>query len=65
MKKKLLSVLLCLVMLFTVACNNGTKEETVTDREGNEVTIPTNIEKIVGFICMGIGVGTITRKLVR
>ena len=25
----------------------------------------TNIEKIVGFICMGIGVGTITRKLVR
>ena len=34
-------------MLFTVACNNGTKEETVTDREGNEVTIPTNIEKIV------------------
>ena len=47
MKKKLLSVLLCLVMLFTVACNNGTKEETVTDREGNEVTIPTNIEKIV------------------
>ena len=47
MKKKLLSVLLWLVMLFTVACNNGTKEETVTDREGNEVTIPTNIEKIV------------------
>ena len=47
MKKKLLSLLLCLVMLFTVACNNGTKEETVTDREGNEVTIPTNIEKIV------------------
>ena len=47
MKKKLLSLLLCLVMLFTVACNNVTKEETVTDREGNEVTIPTNIEKIV------------------
>ena len=47
MKKKLLSLLLCLVMLFTVACNNSTKEETVTDREGNEVTIPTNIEKIV------------------
>lgn len=47
MKKKLLSLLLCLVMLFTVACSSGAKDETVTDREGNEVTIPTNIEKIV------------------
>ena len=47
MKKKLLSLLLCLVMLFTVACNNGVKEKTVTDREGNEVVIPTKIEKIV------------------
>ena len=47
MKKKLLSLLLCLVMLFTVACNNGVKEKTVTDREGNEVVIPTKISKIV------------------
>ena len=47
MKKKLLSLLLCLVMLFTVACSSSNKEQTVTDREGNEVVIPTNIEKIV------------------
>ena len=46
MKKKLLSLLLCTVMLFTVACSSN-NEKTVTDREGNEVAIPTNIEKIV------------------
>ena len=32
MKKKLLSLLLCVVMLFTVACSSN-KEQTVTDRE--------------------------------
>lgn len=46
MKKKLLSLLLSLVMIFTVACSN-TSEEIVKDREGNEVTIPNNIERIV------------------
>ena len=46
MKKKLLPLLLCLVVIFTVGCSN-TKNETITDREGNEVNIPTNIERIV------------------
>ncbi|WP_455539483.1 ABC transporter substrate-binding protein [Terrisporobacter sp.] len=63
MKKKLLSLLLCLIMLFTVACSNGKKEETVTDREGNKVEIPTKIEKIVSTapsnteILTGLGMG--------
>jgi len=62
MKKKLLPLLLCLIMLFTVACSNK-KEQTITDREGNEVNIPTNIEKIVSTapsnteILAGLGVG--------
>jgi len=62
MKKKLLSLLLCVVMLFTVACSSN-KEQTVTDREGNKVEIPSNIEKIVSTapsnteILAGLGVG--------
>lgn len=46
MKKKLLALLLCITTTFTVACSSN-EEETVTDREGNEVVIPANIEKIV------------------
>ena len=62
MKKKLLSLLLCTVMLFTVACSSN-NEKTVTDREGNEVAITTNIEKIVSTapsnteILSALGVG--------
>ena len=62
MKKKLLSLLLCTVMLFSVACSSN-NEKTVTDREGNEVAIPTNIEKIVSTapsnteILSALGVG--------
>ena len=48
MKKKLLSLLLCLTMCFTVACGANEEEgKTVTDRYGNEVAIPDKIEKIV------------------
>ena len=48
MKKKLLSLLLCLTMCFTVACGVNEEEgNTITDRYGKEVAIPTKIEKIV------------------
>lgn len=63
MKKKILSLLLCTVMLFTVACGSAEKKQTITDREGNEVKIPSTIEKIVSTapsnteILAGLGVG--------
>lgn len=62
MKKKLLSLLLCMTMMFTVACSSS-EEKTVTDREGNEVAVPENIEKIVSAapsnteILSALGVG--------
>lgn len=49
MKKKLLPLLLSLALFFNVGCSN-TNKETVTDREGNEVSIPTNIERIVSTV---------------
>ena len=64
MKKKLLSLLLCLTMLFTVACNNKeTQEKAITDKLGNKVEIPANIERIVSTspsnteILSALGVG--------
>ena len=46
MKKKLLAIITSFILLFAVGCSTS-KETTVTDREGNEVTIPTKIEKII------------------
>ena len=46
MKKRLLAIITSFVLLFAVGCSTS-KETTVTDREGNEVTIPTKIEKII------------------
>lgn len=62
MRRKILSLLLCITMIFTVACSSN-NEETITDREGNEVAIPKNIEKIVSTapsnteILSALGVG--------
>lgn len=47
MKKKIISIILCMVLIFAVGCSSTETEKTVTDREGNEVTIPTKIERIV------------------
>ena len=47
MKKKIISIILCMVLFFAVGCSSTETEKTVTDREGNEVTIPTKIERIV------------------
>ena len=47
MKKKLLSILLCLTLIFSVGCSKGESEKTITDRAGNEVKVPTKIEKII------------------
>lgn len=46
MKKKLLAIITSFALLFAVGCTTS-KETTVTDREGNEVTIPTKIERII------------------
>ncbi|MEG0855778.1 MAG: ABC transporter substrate-binding protein [Terrisporobacter sp.] len=46
MKKNILAMLMSLTLMLTVGCSQP-KETTVTDREGNEVTIPTKIERIV------------------
>lgn len=46
MKKGLLSLLMCSALMLSVGCSSQ-KETTVTDREGNEVKIPTKIERIV------------------
>lgn len=48
MKKKILAMLLCLTMMLAVGCNSGESgEKTVTDRQGNEVAIPSEIETII------------------
>lgn len=48
MKKKFLAILTSLMLIFTVGCSSSANEsQTVTDREGNEVTIPTKIERII------------------
>ena len=48
MKKKILAMLLCLTMILAVGCNSGESgEKTVTDRQGNEVAIPSEIETII------------------
>lgn len=61
MKKKLLAIITSFVLLFATGCSSN-KETIVTDREGNEVTIPTKIERIVTTapsnteILVGLGV---------
>ena len=47
MKKKLLSILLCLTLIFAVGCSTDSGQKTITDRAGNEVEVPTKIEKII------------------
>ena len=48
MKKKILSILLCLTMLLAVGCNNGSGgDKKITDRQGNEVEVPSKIETII------------------
>ena len=49
MKKKLLAILTSFILLFAVGCSSN-KETTVTDREGNEVTIPTKLERIISAV---------------
>lgn len=46
MKKKLLAIITSFVLMFAVGCSSN-KETTVTDREGNEVKVPTKLEKII------------------
>lgn len=46
MRKRFLALITSLLLIFTVGCNSS-NETNVTDREGNEVTIPTKIERIV------------------
>lgn len=46
MKKRLLAIITSFVLLFAVGCSSS-KETTITDREGNEVTIPTKLERII------------------
>ena len=47
MKKKLLSILLCLTLIFAVGCSSDSGQKTITDRSGSEVEVPTKIEKII------------------
>ncbi len=47
MKKKLVSILLCLTLVFAVGCSNGTGQKTIKDRSGSEVKVPNKIEKII------------------
>lgn len=62
MKKRIISIILCMVLIFAVGCSSTETEKTVTDREGNEVTIPTKIERIVSTapsnteVLVGLGV---------
>lgn len=49
MKKKLLAILTSFILLFAVGCSSN-KETTVTDREGNEVKIPTKLERIISAV---------------
>ncbi len=49
MKKKLLAILISFILLFAVGCSSN-KETTVTDREGNEVKIPTKLERIISAV---------------
>ena len=46
MKKRLLAIITSFVLLFAVGCTSN-KEVTVTDREGNEVVVPSKLEKII------------------
>lgn len=46
MKKRLLAIITSFILLFAVGCSSS-KETTITDREGNEVTIPTKLERII------------------
>lgn len=46
MRKGLLSVITISMMIGLIGCSTA-KDEVITDREGNEVTIPTQIEKII------------------
>lgn len=46
MRKGLLSVITISMMIGLIGCSTP-KDEVITDREGNEVTIPTQIEKII------------------
>ena len=46
MKKRLLAIIMSFMLVFTVGCASNS-ETTVTDREGNEVTIPTKLERII------------------
>ena len=63
MKKKLLSILLCLMLVFAVGCSNDSGQKTITDREGNEVKVPNKIEKIISTapsnteVLMALGLG--------
>lgn len=62
MKKRILAIITSFILLFAVGCTSS-KETTVTDREGNEVTVPTKLEKIITTapsnteILIGLGVG--------
>lgn len=47
MKKKLLSILLCLTLIFAVGCSSDAGQKTITDRAGNEVEVPNKIETII------------------
>lgn len=49
MKKRLLAIITSFVLLFAVGCSSS-KETTITDREGNEVTIPTKLERIISAV---------------
>ena len=62
MKKRILAIITSFILLFAVGCTSS-KETTVTDREGNEVTVPTKLERIITTapsnteILIGLGVG--------
>lgn len=49
MKKRLLAIITCFVLMFAVGCSSN-KETTVTDREGNEVKVPTKLERIISAV---------------
>lgn len=49
MKKKFLAILMSFILLFAVGCSNK-KDTTITDREGNEVIVPTKLERIISAV---------------
>ncbi|WP_343344485.1 ABC transporter substrate-binding protein [Terrisporobacter petrolearius] len=49
MKKRLLAIITSFVLMFAVGCSSN-KETTVTDREGNEVKVPTKLERIISAV---------------